>query len=316
MRIGTVGRVRAGIVVVVAAVLVAATGTGPAASASASCRPGPVAGRAVADRTAGVTRVDVRLARRSHGACRVLVTQVRLPTGTTTPLPLLLAVHGADGNPNRLAPLLDVWAGAGYVVAAPTFPDTKKQPDGRALRSEVTRQAADARFVIGELLDRSDAGAAPNPLLGIVDDHEIGVAGMSLGGMTVYGLISNTCCRDGRIQAALVMAGVHDDFPDGKYVHQRTPVLLVQGDADIGYHHSRDAYPQLAPPKWFITLHGRPHSPPFEVPRGKTAPIVDTTTTAFWNRYLQHQRAAAQEIVDIVHATRGTATLQRDLSVR
>ncbi len=288
----------------------------PVEAAATACTPGPIAGRAVADPTAGITRIDVTLAERRHGDCRVLVTQVRFPTGTTTPLPLLLVVHGADGNPNRLAPLLDVWAGAGYVVAAPTFPGTKKQPNGRALPSEVARQAADARFVIGELLDRSDAGAAPNPLLGIVDDHEIGVAGMSLGGMTVYGLIANTCCRDGRIQAALVMAGVHDDFPDGKYVHQRTPVLLVQGDADIGYHHSRDAYPQLAPPKWFITLHGRPHSPPFEVPRGKTAPIVDTTTTAFWNRYLKHQRAAAQEIVDIVRATKGTATLRRDLSVR
>ena len=64
------------------------------------------------------------------------------------------------------------------------------------------------------------------------------------------------------------MAGVHDDFPGGRYVHQTVPVLLIQGDADIGYHHSRDAYPQLAPPKWFITLHGERHSPPFEVPRG------------------------------------------------
>lgn len=110
------------------------------------------------------------------------------------------------------------------------------------------------------------------------------------------------------------MAGVHDDFPDGKYVHQDMPVLLIQGDADIGYHHSRDAYPQLAPPKWFITLHGERHSPPFEVPRGKTAVIVDTTTTAFWNRYLKGERPAARQIVQIVGATKGTATLQRDLS--
>jgi dienelactone hydrolase len=309
--------VRTGVVaVVVAAVIVAGLGASPAARRRASCSPGPISGTAVADPTAGVTRFDVTLAYRVAGKCRVLVTQVRIPAGTTTPLPLLLVVHGADGNPNRLGPLLDAWTGAGYVVAAPTFPGTKKRPNGRALPSEVARQAADARFVIGELLDRSDGAAGPNPLLGVVDDHEIGVAGMSLGGMTVYGLISHTCCRDGRLQAALVMAGVHDDFPDGKYVHQNMPVLLIQGDADIGYHHSRDTYPQLAPPKWFITLHGKYHSPPFEVPRGKSALIVDTTTVAFWNRYLKHRRAAAQEIVDIVRATKGTATLQRDLSVR
>ncbi|MEA2403918.1 MAG: hypothetical protein QOE08_565, partial [Thermoleophilaceae bacterium] len=228
------------------------------------------------------------------------------PTGTTTKLPLLLVIHGADGDPSRLAPLLDVCAAAGYVVAAPTFLKTEKDASGKALAAEVAQQASDARFVLDEVLDR----AAPLE----IDDHEVGVAGMSLGGMTAYGLISHTCCRDGRIQAAIVMAGVHDDFPDGKYVHQDMPVLLIQGDADVGYHHSRDAYPQLAPPKWFITLHGERHSPPFEVPRGKSASIVDGTTTAFWNRYLKGDTAAAWRLVGIVAATKGKATLQRDLS--
>ena len=72
------------------------------------------------------------------------------------------------------------------------------------------------------------------------------------------------------------MAGVHDNFPGGRYVHQDVPVLLIQGDADIGYHHSRGAYPQLAPPKWFITLHGERHSPPFEVPRVARRPASST----------------------------------------
>ena len=132
----------------------------------------------------------------------------------------------------------------------------------------MVQQAADARFVLDGLLDH----AADRR----IDDEEVGVAGMSLGGMTVYGLISHTCCRDGRIQAAVVMAGVHDDFPGGIYVHQDMPVMLIQGDADVGYHHSRDAYPQLAPPKWFITLHGERHSPPFEVPRGRRLPGLST----------------------------------------
>jgi poly(3-hydroxybutyrate) depolymerase len=283
---------------------------GPAVAAPAPvCADGPAAGTPQPDATAGVTRVDYTFAHRVGGRCRTLVTQVRVPTGTpstTAKLPLLLAIHGADGDPSRLAPLLDVWASAGYVVAAPTFLKTEKDARGKALGTEVTQQAADAKFVLDEILDR--AGDFD------VDDHEVGVAGMSLGGMTTYGLISHTCCRDGRVQAAIVMAGVHDDFPDGRYVHQDMPVLLIQGDADIGYHHSRDAYPQLAPPKWFITLHGERHSPPFEVPRGKSAGIVDATTTAFWNRYLKGERPAAKDIVAIVAATKGKATLQRDLS--
>jgi dienelactone hydrolase len=231
---------------------------------------------------------------------------VRTPAGTTKELPLLLAIHGAIGNPNSLAPLLDVWARAGYVVAAPTFPQTKKDAHGKTLRSEVARQAADARFVLDELFEEADSLH--------VDAREVGVSGMSIGGMTVYGLISHTCCRDGRIQAAIVMSGVHDDFPTGTYVHQEMPVLLVHGDADVGYPYSRDAYRQLAPPKWFITLHGERHSPPFEVPRGSIAGVVDATTTLFWNRYLKHDTAAAGQLVSVVKATKGKATLQRDLS--
>jgi dienelactone hydrolase len=217
-------------------------------------------------------------------------------------------IHGAIGSPASLAPLLDVWARAGYVVAAPTFPETKKDARGKTLRSEVARQATDARFVLDEMLDEADALH--------VNTREIGVAGMSIGGMTTYGLISHTCCRDGRIQAAVVMAGVHDEFPSGHYVHQDVPVLLVHGDADTGYRYSRAAYEELAAPKWFITLHGERHSPPFEVPRSAAGTLVDTTTTLFWDRYLKHDTPAASQLVAAVRATNSKATLKRDLSVK
>jgi dienelactone hydrolase len=146
-----------------------------------------------------------------------------------------------------------------------------------------------------------------------VDPDAVGAAGMSLGGLTVYALISHTCCEDGRIKAAVVMSGVHDPLPSGRYVHQEVPVLLLHGDADTGYRHSRNAYAQLAPPKWFVTLRGERHAPPFEVPRSAVSTVVDATTTAFWNRYLREDGTAEQQIVDAVKATNGKATLQRDL---
>jgi dienelactone hydrolase len=275
------------------------------AAAAPACADGPSAG-SPEPAASGIRRTDYTFAHRLLGRCRVLVTQVREPSpASSTPWPLLLAVHGLDGSPDALAPLLDGWTRAGYVVVAPTFPKTKKDARGKALRSEVVDQAADARFVLDEVLDRAGSFG--------IDPQEIGAAGMSLGGMTVYGLISHTCCEDGRIQAAIVMAGVHDAFPSGRYVHQDVPVLLLHGDADVGYHHSRSAYAQLAPPKWFITLHGEGHSPPFEVPRGPASALVDTTTVLFWNRSLKHDAAAAQQIVDAVRATNGKATLRRDL---
>ncbi len=153
------------------------------------------------------------------------------------------------------------------------------------MRSEVVDQAADARYVLDQVLDRASEFG--------IDPDEVGAAGMSLGGMTVYGLISHPCCKDGRVSAAIVMAGVHDAFPSGTYHHQDVPVLLLHGDADVGFHNSRSAYAQLAPPKWFITLHGEGHSPPFEVPRGPASEIVDTTTVLFWNLTLKGDTAAA-----------------------
>lgn len=275
------------------------------ALAAASCTDGSAAGVPVAANE-GVTRTDFTFAHRVEGHCRTLVTQVRTPDAVaTTPRPVILALHGRDGSPDSLARLLDAWVTAGYVVVAPKLPETEKDEQGKARRSEVLLQAADARYVLDQVLDRAAALD--------IDPHEVGAAGMSLGGLTVYALISHTCCEDGRIQAAVVMSGVHDPLPSGRYEHQDVPVLLLHGDADTGYRHSRAAYAQLAPPKWFVTLHGEQHAPPFEVPRSSISTVVDATTTAFWNRYLRDDTAAAAEIVAAVTATNGTATLQRDL---
>jgi dienelactone hydrolase len=259
------------------------------------------------DETPGITRIQFTFVR---PPCRVLRTAVHFPTGATTPLPLILTVHGRDGDPSALRPLLDTWASAGYVVAAPSFLVTDKDADDTPTGAAVARQAADARFVIDQLLGLADD--ASGPLHDLIDPRRIGAAGMSLGGMTVYGLISNTCCRDRRIGAAILMAAVRRPFPGGAYVRQDVPVVLVQGDQDPGYHNSLSAYPKLAPPKWFITLRGAQHSPPFEIPRGPEDVLVDAATTAFWNRYLRGELGSADQIVTAVRAAHGRATLRRN----
>ena len=270
----------------------------------------------------GVARVDLRIVDRTRTtaavgeapalACRVLPLEVRYPTAATTPLPLVVVAHGLDGNPGTLGPLLDAWSAAGYVVAAPTFPVTRKDADGRSLPTENVDQAADVRLTIDRLLEPApaDPAATVRPR---IDASEIGVAGMSLGGQTVYGLIANTCCEDHRVRAAIVMAGVHREYPGGRYERNPMPVLLVQGDADAGYHNSVDAYDDLVPPKWFVTLRGSRHSPPFETPLGPEAPLVRTVTTQFWDRYLKHRSTAADAISAAVHDAGDRARLQRAL---
>ena len=246
------------------------------------------------DETPGVTRVVFTFVDRSRPTapdrdnqpgdppeCRVLRTAVRWSTGISGPRPLILAVHGRDGDPSTLRPLFDAWVRAGYVVAAPFFLVTQKGEDDKPTGAAMRRQVADARFVLDQVLQlNTDPTSA---IHGLVDPQRVGAAGMSLGGMTVYGLVSNTCCRDPRIGAAVLLAAVYRPFPGGKYVRPQPPTMLIQGDEDDGYHNSLTAYPNLAPPKWFITLKGSEHSPPFEIPRGPEADVVDDATTAFWN---------------------------------
>jgi dienelactone hydrolase len=319
---------------VVVAAACTVTGAAPALAATAAatqaeCRGGGsaiLAEQPVQEQPAGaehavmrftVTLVDRR--RPTPGAphrparpCRVLPTVVRYPAGVTGPVPLIVVAHGRDNDPSSLATLLDAWAGAGYVVAAPTFPVTRKDRNGSPERAESVAQAADMRFVVDRILAES-RGKAAGPLRGLVDPAHVGAAGMSLGGLAVYGLVSNTCCRDKRVTAAILLAAVRRDFPDERYQKNRAPVLLVQGDADPGYHNSVDAYPELAPPKWFVTLTGSQHAPPFEVPPGPEAPLVYAMTTDFWNRYLEGDRAAAARITSAVQASAGNARLQHDL---
>jgi dienelactone hydrolase len=262
----------------------------------------------VAGTDPAVTRIVLTVADGRPSGCRLLPTEVRIAAGDRAPGPLLVVAHGLDGSPAALAPLLDSWARAGYSVAAPTFPVTAKDAGGNSLRSESADQAYDLRAVIDAV--GSAARSPGNPLQGRIDASRVGAAGMSLGGLAVYALISNSCCRDERVDAAVVMAGVRRDFPDERYGPNDAPVMLLQGDADPGYHNSLEAYPELAPPKWFVTLHGSRHAPPFEVPNGPEAPFVRTVTRSFWDRYLRGDAPAASRILAAVAAQHGTVSLR------
>lgn len=243
-------------------------------------------------------------------ACRALVTVIRIPAGST-PAPMIVAAHGLDGDPSALRDLLDVWARAGYVVVAPTFPITPKDEEGSSLRSESVAQARDLRFVIDRMLSGNRPGASP--WSGRIDADHIGAAGMSLGGLAVYGVTTATCCTDPRVRAAVLLAAVYRELPHSEHHPNEVPMLLEHGDADRGYHNSVRAYDELVAPKWFVTLHGARHAPPFEVPRGPEKPIVDATTVDFWNLTLRGDRASAADLRSAVAAVPKRASLQADV---
>ena len=308
---------RAVIPVLVGAVVAACSSASTPASGTdrAACRRRPAAPRTVAEGT--LTRLQLDLvdhtrptpatATRRARPCRVLPTAVWLPA-TAGAQPLIVMAHGLDGDPDALSDLAETWARAGYAVAAPMFPITVKDADGRSASSEAARQAGDLRFVIDRMLagDRDPR----SPWSGRVDPARIGAAGMSLGGLAVYASTTESCCTDRRIDAAVLMAAVHRDVPDSAQHPNRVPVMLLQGDADPGYHNSRDAYSDLVAPKWFVTLHGARHAPPFENPRGPESQVVDPTTIAFWDAALRHDPTGVERIRAAVDAHRATTSLR------
>jgi len=90
------------------------------------------------------------------------------------------------------------------------------------------------------------------------------------------------------------MAGVLLVQADRMDYSTATPVLVFHGDADqlLPYQGDVDIFHRLSPPKWFVTLHGAGHSPPYEDMESPWDDVVETTSTDFWLGQLDHDAAA------------------------
>jgi dienelactone hydrolase len=231
----------------------------------------------------------------SRAPDRTLVTTIRIPE-SGGPYPVIVLAHGYNGHPRKFTQLLDAWAGAGYVVAAPAFPLTNDLAEGGAVVADFVNQPEDVSFVIDEIVRRSRVRG--DELHGHVDRHRIGVAGLSLGGGTALAVTYNSCCRDRRVDAVISMAGFRLPF-DGVYDFSGVPLLEIHGDTDgaAPYQAAADVYAEAAPPKFFVTIFGGGHAPPFEDAIDPADAMVTVVTTDFWNAYLKDRRAAVDRLL-------------------
>ena len=245
-------------------------------------------------------------------ASRTLVTSIWYPNepGSSKqsgrgPYPLIVFAHGLGGSPGDYRALLSAWAAAGYVVAAPLFPLSSSQTPGGPDGGDIGNQPADMSFVIGQMLKASSSPGGP--LSGLVDPNAIGAAGHSNGAITTLGLVANTCCRDTRVKAAVVMAGTTEGLGRGRYDLAEAPPLLVVSDLHDGLVPYGDAvavFNQARGPKALLALSWDSRSDPTgstahmassgEV--GPTSSAVLKSTTAFFNATLRHQHGARQAV--------------------
>jgi len=183
---------------------------------------------------------------------RTLVTIIRRPIGAVGALPLVVFAHGWNSNPSVYEVLLDTWAAAGFLVAAPTFPDSTNTLPGSPV-SNYPEQARDMSFVISSLL-----GGAEGP----VDPSRITVAGHSDGGTDIALLALNPQYADTRIRAYISMSGEIPSGVNGPWGMPIAGALLVAvGTADqyglLGP--STQIYQTAEMPKALLTLAGGDH---------------------------------------------------------
>ena len=245
---------------------------------------------------------------------RTLVTYVRYPAlgapGQTDvpnatpataggPYPLVVFGHGFAVTPQLYAHLLQSWARAGYVVAAPVFPLGNADAPGGPDEADVINQPRDMSFVISSVLSLSRAGAGP--LAGLIDPAQIAVAGHSDGGETALAVGYSRRLHDPRVNAAVILSGAEMDGVGGYGFTQHSPPLLAaQGTADI-FNESKytDAYFKLARrPKFLLRLLGAGHLPPYTYQQPQLA-IVERVTIAFLDRYLKREPDALRRLVSL-----------------
>ena len=227
---------------------------------------------------------------------RVLSTIILRPEGLNGPLPLIVFAHGWDSDPSRYTTLLDAWVSAGYVVAAPIFPDSADTLPGAPV-SAFPDQARDMSFVITQLL----AGKA-SPFI-TVDPHRIAAAGHSDGGTDVALLALNPAYADPRIKAYLSLSS---QIPDGVAGPWGTPVagsLLVAVGTDDEYGllpDSTQVYQTADMVKAFLTVTGGDHLDTFEADTPQAAAVRAETV-----RFLQ--AALSSSSVPVTPATLNAA---------
>lgn len=215
------------------------------------------------------------------------------PDTADGPYPLVVFAHGFGGDEKLLLPLARIWAQAGYVVAIPRFPLTTALAQGGVNGGDIVNQPADVGFVISTLTTANDT-----PVNGLIDERRVALAGHSNGGITTLGTIANSCCRDRRIAAAIVFAGITSPFGGGTYdLTDIPPVLFVHGvnDTMIDFDQAARIFNDAAAPKAMLRVENGSHVS-ILVPTAPEFAEVAAATTDFLDRHLLGEAFAAERL--------------------
>ncbi|GGM28622.1 alpha/beta hydrolase family protein [Micromonospora yangpuensis] len=220
--------------------------------------------------------------------------------------PVVVFSHGLGGEPDDYQELLSRWAAAGFVVAAPTFPQTSRGSAGNVL--DVLNQPADVSYVLDEVLALDDRDG--DALRGRLDTARVAAAGHSAGGVTTIGLF--TVGRDERLGAGVVFAGTALGVGTA-FAGAAAPQLFVHGELDevVEYAAGKAVYDKVPWPKAMLSLPKGDHGRDL-LSDDDTLRVVSDTTVEFLRWSLYGDEAAKRRMV--TEAARGDlATLDNRL---
>ncbi|MFV2100104.1 alpha/beta hydrolase family protein [Micromonospora sp. LOL_024] len=229
--------------------------------------------------------------------------------GADGEFPVVMFSHGLGGRPTDYAALLTRWASAGFVVAAPRFPNTSGRGDDNNVL-DVLNQPADVSYALTRVLALD--GRDGDPLRGRLAADRVAAAGHSAGAVTTIGLF--TAGRDERLAAGIVFAGTALGVGTA-FAGASAPQLFVHGEADevVQYSAGKAVYDKVPWPKAMLSLpdgdHGRALLRDDE---GTSLRVVADTTIEFL-RWTLYGDAAAKERIPTVSARGGIATLDNHL---
>jgi fermentation-respiration switch protein FrsA (DUF1100 family) len=163
-------------------------------------------------------------------------------------------------------------------------------------------QVRDARFVLDRVLHLDRRRVRDGGFGGLLDRRHIGVAGHSQGGYTTLALVSD-CCRDPRVDAALVLAGVTEVDGGPRLRNPSGPILFAHATLDLAvlFRESERAYARAGRPKYLLEIRlpvggvvG--HVLPFFTGAGRVSDAVAGTLDDFLAGYVRGDRSARREI--------------------
>jgi len=200
------------------------------------------------------------------------------------------------------------WVEAGYVVVAPSFPDTSlaavEAQHGVDTESDEFNQPGDVAFIVSQVV-RAWHRSPPRDaayLVGLVDPRRLILAGQSDGADTVAALIYDraysSTLASMRVQprAVVLLSGSEwtrqvDSYsapPGGG-----PPALVVQSltDACNEPANSSQLYNLLTGTKWFLALDNATHLGPY-VGQGAAATAVERVSVSFFGLVTGRARAS------------------------